>query len=111
MDVTLFQMIGQMIGSIGLANTMIALAITIGLGLVYRNERKQKKVLAETVSEQNSSILKAIDSQNTMLYEIQRLSVSLGEILSEVSGKLDATVGIITELMRRDIGGRDEGGK
>lgn len=111
MDITMFNFISESIAKIGLTNTAIALAITIGLGLVYRNERKQKKVLAETVSEQNSSILKAIDSQNTMLYEIQRLSVSLGEILSEVSGKLDATVGIITELMRRDIGGRDEGGK
>ena len=99
METTIFQFISESIASIGVMNTIIAVIITIGVGWVYSNEKKQKKVLESTVDVQNKTILEAINAQNSILYEIQRISLGIAELTSQQSGRLDGMVEIIISLL------------
>ena len=104
MDITLFGAVGEMIQTIGVTNTLIAIVLTMAVGWIYKNERKQKKIKEDNTTSQMANVVSTIASQTDILHEVQRTSNATKEIIQELSGKFDATNTIITELMKRDIG-------
>ena len=56
--ITLFEMISKSIESVGIGYTIAGLVIATGFGWIWKNERKQKKVLTETVDNQNKSVFR-----------------------------------------------------
>ena len=105
MEVTLFQAIYQSIEKIGLTSTLVALAITITLGWLYRNNKKEKKILTETVDSQNRLILQSMESQNVVLHEVLRSIDNTTATLKELTGKLDGAFAVIVSLVQREFGG------
>jgi hypothetical protein len=111
MEIGLFDSIAKSIEAIGLGYTLVGLVVTMGIGWVYRNQKKEKQVLAETVQAQNQTIMNGIDSQNEILYEIQRVNINMVEIIKELSGKVDGAMAIVVTLVQRDLNRDDKGGK
>lgn len=99
METTIFTIIADSIASIGIANTLLAIILTIGIGWIYKNEKKQKKILESTVDIQNRTILEAINAQNNVLYEIQRISLNVAELSSQQNGRLDSMIEIVVSFM------------
>lgn len=100
---TLFNFISESIAKIGVTNTIISTIITLGALWIYTNSKKEKKVLESTVDVQNKTILEAINAQNSVLYEIQRISLGIAELTSHQNGRLDSLVTIFLSLTRKDF--------
>lgn len=101
--ITLFEMISKSIETIGIGYTIAGLIIAIGGGWIIKNERKSKKILAETVDTQNQSVLHAIEQQNIYMYEMARTSNNTLEAIKENSGKIDGFMTLVVGLVQRDV--------